>query len=430
MFVDPILVVGAGPAGVSAAVTLAEAGRPVVLVEQRDRPGGAIHRQPAAGAVAHVPRPRRHRRGWGELSQRLAAAGDRIERRWSSLFAGVDASGRALVEDRAARRLELLRPGGIVLALGAIERVLPFPGWELPGVMTAGGAQVLLKETGVPPAGRLLVAGNGPLPVALAAQLAAMGNAPLAVIERGQPLRPRSALGLLAAPAIATEASLYLARLLAARVPYRTGVSILAVERAGPGLSVLTERNGGQRRSYLVDRLFVHDGLRPNDVGLPATAEGEWYGILFARAGDCREVLGADAAILDGALAAGRLLARLGAGVLPSAPKPLASARAAQALLDQLFAALPPQVPDETMLCRCEARRIADLRQFPAEAGGRELRLGGRFGMGACQGRFCAQNTAALRGLDPPDLAGSSAPTPRWPLRPLSIAALVRGSEP
>ena len=187
----PILVIGGGPAGASAAATLAESGLPVLLIEQRDQLGGAIHRQPAAGSENPIWRPARHRRSWAALMARLRASAGRIEMKTETIFLGVDGEGRFLFDDRRADRVFAHRPRAAIIAVGAVETIRPFPGWELPGVMTVGGAQVLLKETGRPPEGPILVAGSGPLLPALAAQLARAGNPPVAVLERGRPLRAR-----------------------------------------------------------------------------------------------------------------------------------------------------------------------------------------------------------------------------------------------
>src|SRR6478609_10923332 len=175
----PVLVVGGGPAGVAAAVTLAEAGLRVLLIEQRDRLGGAIHRQPAPGAPRIWRGPARRQRNWTELTSRLERAAARIELRTCSVFLGVDGAGRFLFEDRRVGQVFARRVRAAIVAVGAVERIHPFEGWELPGVMTAGGAQVLLKETGRPPEGPILVAGSGPLLPALAAQLAKAGNPPI-----------------------------------------------------------------------------------------------------------------------------------------------------------------------------------------------------------------------------------------------------------
>ncbi|MCT4495633.1 oxidase, partial [Bosea minatitlanensis] len=140
-------------------------------------------------------------------------------------------------------------------------------------------------------------------------------------------------------------------------------------------------------------------------------------------AGDGREALGADAALLDGRRAALQLLARLGAGAaeLAGLESRLERARRVQAALAQALRSEPVEPAPETLICRCEGRSYADLQALDGDASAREIRLMGRFGLGACQGRFCGPMIAALRGRPVP-----AASPPRWPLRPVSVAALAR----
>ncbi|MGO4170729.1 FAD-dependent oxidoreductase [Bosea sp. TAF32] len=420
MHKGPVLVVGGGPAGASAAAAIAEAGLPVMLVEQRDQLGGAIHRQPAAGEN-HVWRPARHRRNWTELTARLRGSAERIEVRTQTVFLGVDGEGRFLFDDRRAGHVFAHRPRGAIIAVGAVETICPFPGWELPGVMTAGGAQVLLKETGRPPEGPILVAGSGPLLPALAAQLAKAGNPPVAVLERGRPWRAARALARLAASwAPMAEAAAYAATLAISRVPYRCGAVVTRAEPDGPGLKVGI-RVGETQDTLRVRHLLIHDGIAPNRTGIPLPAPDAAVPVLLA--GDGREALGADAALLDGRRAAMQMLARLGlAGTDASqVQRGLQRARGFQAALGQALHSEPVVPAPETVICRCEGRSCADLAALADDASPREIRLMGRFGLGACQGRFCGPMIAALRDRPLP-----AATPPRWPLRPVSVAALAR----
>ncbi|KFC71673.1 Opine oxidase subunit A (Octopine oxidase subunit A) [Bosea sp. LC85] len=415
----PILVVGGGPAGASAAATLAEAGLRVLLVEQRDQLGGAIHRQPALGAAHTVHAPARHRRNWAELARRIDAAGSRIELHTGTVFLGVDGDGRHLFDDRATGRVVARTIRAAVIAVGAVEKIHPFEGWDLPGVMTAGGAQVLLKETGVPPTGPTLVAGTGPLLLAVSAQLAKAGNPPVAVLERGRPwLRVNALLQMVGAGQQLAEAASYAATLLSHWVPYRTGTDILSVREDAAGLEVRVRRSGSVH-SLRARHLLVHDGIEPNRVGIPIPDPEAAVPVVLA--GDGREILGADAAILDGRRAACMILARLGLR-LPDAQVEarLKAARNVQAAISNMFRSALPEPTPETLICRCEARRLSDFRSLPDDASAREIRLMGRFGMGVCQGRFCGSTIAALRGEAVPSVI-----PPRWPLRPVSLAALA-----
>lgn len=425
-----VLVVGGGPAGVAAAVDLAGMGLSVVLADQRDQLGGAVHRAYAGTGHSPVKRNAHHLRNWQSLMQQVSQVGDRLSLQLQSVFLGVEGNGRYLLDDRVAGRVCSVRPKAVVLALGGVERVLPLPGWELPGVTTAGGMQVQLKETGEAPKGPILVAGSGPLPLALAAQLAAAGNPPLAVLERGQPFRaalsqPGAAFnGLRSLPHV-MEALGYAKRLLQSGVPYRTGCTVTAIESTPDGLRVATVNRHGKNQVYELAHLALHDGLDVNQTGLPPQSTS---GVPVVWAGDCREVLGADAAISDGRQAALQVAKALGYLCNDvNFEATLQSARRMQAALRTLYQAPAPSVTPETVICRCEGLRASSFEALKGAASPHEIRLVGRFAMGACQGRFCAraaQDMAAQSGV-PFELSALHGSTPRWPLRPVSVAALA-----
>lgn len=425
-----VLVIGAGPAGMAAAAELARLGLSALLVEQRDQMGGAIYRRFAGGAACPVPLPSHHRRHRDALAQGVADAGSRVVPMLESVLIGLDRDGRFLIDNRRSGRVVGVRPKAVILALGTVERVLAREGWELPGVLTAGGMQVQLKETGEAPQGAILLAGNGPLLLALAAQLAGAGNPPVAVLERAQPLAAALRHGTAAFNALRClpnimEVMLYGSRMLHARVPYRTGWTVLSIRATAAGLVVLSRHHSGKYQEYQVRHLALHDGLIPNTTGLP---EADATHGCIVRAGDCREVLGAQAAITDGRRAAQTVARQLGQTAQdPQLEQAIAVARRTQGALAQLFQA-PPVVPSaNTVICRCEGLRRADFEQLRVAGSARELRLVGRFGMGACQGRFCARTVSELArssGIEF-DSAELNGEVLRWPLRPVSLSALA-----
>ena len=424
------LVIGGGAAGVSAAVELARAGLRVELAELRASLGGAYHRQSAGATSAAATRGRRQ---WSRLTADLSHVG--IAPRLRHAFLGIDTDGLGLLDDREAGQVRIVRARALVVATGAVERILPRPGWQLDGVMTAGGLQMLLKETGEAPPGDILIAGNGPLNIALAADLARLGRPPLAVVEAGDPFaRPGPALRIAAFPGLIAEASRHLARTVLARTAWLRGSTVAAIERDGSRLAVSVEdRHGGSRRIH-ADIVALHDGIRPNNFGLPALSNRE---PIVVRAGDCREVLGIRAAEADGVAAAAEVVAMLSGRASGRASAEVTRQRHAQAVLAELFRPVndpagPAGLPDETVLCRCECRTAGDLRALlagPDPIGMREIKLNGRFGMGVCQGRYCAESVGAFVAAERPDIAAAPLSRDRWPTRPVSISALTGPEE-
>lgn len=428
-----VLVIGGGPAGMSAALEAARSGLAVELVEQRESLGGAIYRQPVE-AVDAIPQSAGARSRWAALSQAFQNAA--IPVRFGSVFLGVDGHGCVLVEDRRQGAVECLSPRAVVLATGAVEHVYSRPGWQFAGVSTAGGLQLMMKETGCAPRGTVLLAGSGPLLIAVAAQMARLGNPPLAIVESGDPYRRiMPGLGMLGFPGLLAEALGYLKDVHLHRVPWLRGSRLVRIEREGERFSAVVRTADGKQRIFVCDRIGLHDGIRPNDYGLPHSSSQTAVGPVIVRAGDCREALGAIAAEADGRRAARVAVQGMdGSHAVYSAQVDRQSR--AQALLSRLFAPIEghsalDDIVDDTVLCRCEGKTVGDLRNLCQRADaltGREVKHNGRFAMGACQGRFCAANAAALmarfKAETPPptadDLTGR-----RWPARPVSIGALV-----
>lgn len=409
-----VLVVGAGLAGLGAALELARGGHRILMVDQAQAAGGAIHRQPLAGRRS-IARDAEHRR-WRALMSELEAAGGAIELRTATRFGGMDHTGEVLLTGAAPC---FVRPKAVILATGAREAVQPRPGWTLPGVMTVGAIQTHLKTQAAPPSGSILLAGSGPLLLATAAQLCALDHPPIAVIEAGRPFaHPFAALRL--PPSYIAEAAGYLRRLAVARVPILTGSHVTRISGDPEGLTVDIEGRG-TRRQLSCRLLGLHDGIRPNDAGLPETAP-----IPLLRLGDCREALGARAALADGRDGGRRLAAELAGTPLPAMSGTVKRQRQAQRVLARLYdndgASRLAALPGDTVLCRCEMRTLDDLRALGPKPTDRMLRLDGRFSMGPCQGRFCAEWVQQLAGREtsPPRIGAT-----RYPSAPIAVADLL-----
>lgn len=414
---DRILVVGAGPAGLSAAASLAKAGERVIVVDQAPGIGGAVYAQNRTDPAMAPAQAREFR----SLLKAVSQHGNRIDIRCATSFIGLDYKGKAMIA--GAGRL-LFRPRALILATGAREIVRPRPGWTLPGVTTVGAIQVALKSSGRPPRGTVAIAGSGPLLYALGAQLALAGNAPRAIFDAAQPFRHPGAALRLPMPVI-REAAGYVMTLIRQRVPILAGTQLLSIEAEDGKLRLTTNRTG-DFHTLRVDCLGLHDGLACNDYGVPGDAD-----IPVASAGDCRQVLGRFAAVKDGKRAAAEILGRLRPGELRPPPPSLAPEEAAQARLERMFAQaggpLLHELPGDTIICRCENRSLADLNDLkPAERTVRTLRLNGRFGMGACQGRFCLDWVATLAaGRE----CAATVRGRRWPVRPVSIDDMLNATD-
>ena len=409
MLKPQVLVVGAGLAGLATAVELARAGIPVRVVDQAPTLGGAIHRQPLPGIRSMSSSAQSKR--WSTVIANVETQSSAITFHFNTRFGGIDHSGAALLTGAHAA---LIRPRAIVLALGATEAVQPRPGWTLPGVMTAGAIQTRIKTIAEPPAERVILAGSGPLLLAVGAELCRLGRPPIAIIEASRPLSHLSAFRLPLNYLV--EAAGYLVTLLQARVPLIFGAHLTQISKTGEGLVAEVETNKGMRH-YRADIIGLHDGIRPNDTGI---TESNVLPIL--RAGDCREALGARGAWADGVFGGQTLAASLLGLVAPLPSREIKSERAAQNLLAKIYAhkgaTRLSYLPVDTIICRCENRSLGYLLSLGTAPTDRELRLDGRFGIGSCQGRFCAEWVRKLKApLEPAPRIGAA----RWPTHPIAI---------
>lgn len=439
-----VLVVGAGPAGIAAGTAAAEAGASVILLDERATPGGQFHKLPAEGqAIERADGKWREARA---LHARAEAAG--VRRLQDALVWGVFAADEvaALVGGVA----HVFRPRRLVLAPGAHEAPVPIPGWTLPGVITTGGLQTLVRAQRVAPTQPIVISGAGVLNLAVADELLALGAPPAAVVDASPAAwRPR-ALALLAADAALGVSGVgILARLALGCVPLFWQSRIEAVLGDGRVEAVRIATPRGPH-TIPATTVALHQGFQP-ETGL-ARALGLRHRYLAVGAGRLETVVDdegrtsspavfavGDGAALAGsraALAKGRLAGLAVARDLGFAAPPDARVHAAllraerfQRSLARLFPPpTPPEPEDETIVCRCESVTAGRLR---AEiAGGlvslAALKKATRAGMGPCQGRFCAATVARLCPGEPGE---DSFAAPRVPVRPVPAAALMVEAE-
>jgi len=415
-----VVVVGAGPAGLAAAHAAAAAGLDVLLLDAAPQAGGQIWRARQGAAAAPV----------ADALVRLAAAGARV---LAGLRVTMVLPRRVLLVDgpQGARRIHWER---LVLATGARERLLPLPGWTLPGVFGAGGLQALVKG-GWPIRGkRVLVAGTGPLLLAAAATLRAEGAQLVGLAEEaGHASLARFAGTLARHPRKALQALRLGAALRGA--PVLRGWRLEAIEGAACVERAVLVGEGGHRRALACDAVAAGWGLVPQTelaqalgcalvqrfgaaaIAVDAAQRSSVTGVFAA--GECTGIAGVQAARLQGAIAGNAAATELGAaGVDASGLRTrlarehaFAAAVAATFPMPRDWAA---RLRDDTLVCRCEDVPWSALRGQPDL---RAAKLATRCGMGHCQGRLCHDTLAAV-------MHWSLLPQ-RAPLTPMPLATLL-----
>jgi NADPH-dependent 2,4-dienoyl-CoA reductase/sulfur reductase-like enzyme len=455
-----VAIVGAGPAGLMAAVEAHRRGARVTLIDEAPRPGGQIYRQPHPnidpGALIPPGEAARKDAVLGAFSQ---IAGDIDYRAETTAYAAFPGPELHIADEEGSAAL---RPDTLVLATGVSERAVPFPGWTLPGIMYAGGLQALLKEHGVVPPGRIMIVGAGPLPVAVAAQLVRAGAEVVGVaLLRGMTSMLRHPLALWHGRDIVGEGMAYLDTLKRAGVPVVKGWRPVRAE-GGESVESLTlarvDRQGspvnGTERRFPVDAVGMNFGFTANSelARMAGAAErydverGGWLPVMdaFGRtdapcvfvAGDGAGLRGAPNAAVEGriigaaaAAAAGGVSDDLGSemrSALAERRRHLAFQKAVGETLLLPQGLWWPLHRDMTV-CRCEcvtAGRILDAAVARWDDSLDAVKRNTRAGMGLCGGRSCLRAVAEYSFEADP-----AAMRARPPARPVTIGALANRDE-
>lgn len=454
-----VVVVGAGPGGLRAALAAARAGAQVTLVDSSGRPGGQYFKQPAA--EFRIPEPSRRQREGLALWRQLMEAGVRFLPE-TVVWGAFEGNLLALHGSQAP---PFLTAQAIVLATGAYDRPVAFPGWTLPGVMTAGAAQVLLKEQQILPGKRILLAGTGPLQVVLAAELARAGADVVAVLEGAriftESLRHIGVLwGQWQRLVEGLSSRLTLSR---RGVAFRPGWGIVeALGRDQVEAATIARLDQdwrpipGSEETLACDTLCLGYGFIPsNTLARLMGAEQEWRPDLGGEVprrdrhmqtsvpglyavGDGAGIGGGPLALLEGEIAGVAAAARTGHGadgaekVIRRLDPMLARERRFQGMYGALFTpgrGLYEWSRDDTILCRCEEVTQGDVRRAAALGAdsANEVKAITRCGMGDCQGRMCSHLVARCiaRETGRP-VAEVGLFRPRPPIVPVPVSELGR----
>jgi thioredoxin reductase len=460
-----LVIVGAGPAGLAAAIEAARAGLEVVVVDENPKEGGQIFRQlPEEFSVADPATLGKEQRRGKALFSELSGLPIRFLH---------NATAWGVFDDRVLeivhqRRSFPLSGQAVILATGAYDRPVPLPGWTLPGVLTVGGAQTLLKSQRILPGRRILMAGTGPLLLVVASQLVEAGAEVAAVVEAVPAYKLLPHVGALArAWSITRDGIGYRWNVLRARVPWIAPSILVRIEGEQEVERAVVARADthwrpvpGGERAFEVDTVCIGYGLLPSvelarifgcafrydpvaDAWLPERSkvfETTVPGVFTV--GDGAGIGGAVVAAEEGRIAGLEVACRLREAERPKLMERMAAARGRlerlarfRAAMDQVYRIRPglhELATAETILCRCEEVRVREIEEAVAE-GVRALdplKAWTRAGMGPCQARMCGAPTAHwLARLTGAEVAELGCYRVRPPVKPVPIEALVAHAE-
>lgn len=438
----------------AAAIESAKRGCRVTVLDEAALPGGQIYRQSTSS-----PKPQEYAEP-AEVARKKSLL-DEYARVQHSIDYRPGVAVYAIFGNREVHlaqgdRTEVLQPDTIVLATGVRETAIPFPGWTTPGVMYAGGAQSVLKAQGVLPGQRVVVAGCGPLPMVVAAQiLRAGGKVEVLAILNPMAGTLRNIVGLWHGRQIVSEGLRYLQTIRRAgvtRLPRHVVTRALGGKRLEAVVLSKVERNGkpivGTEREIACDLLALNYGFTANsELAAMAGAQlkfertgGGWVPVAdrFGRtsvdgifvAGDCAGLRGALVAETEGRIvgaAAAGASSEAELGELLKRRKNWQSFQAAVRTTFDVPAGLWSLVTDDTIVCRCENVKLAQIREaFQAgHVTPNAVKKNARPGMGWCSGRTCLRAIGELSEYHT-GVAQAEAMTARPMARPVSFAALSR----
>lgn len=416
-----VVIVGAGPAGIRAAQTLLAHGVKPCLVDEAPRGGGQIYRR----------QPANFRRSAQQLYGFEASKAESVHRTVDELATQIDYRPETLVWNAENGRLDTLSNGRsgvvdysrIIVATGATDRILPVPGWTLPGVYSLGAAQIALKYQGCAIGERVAFCGSGPLLYLVAYQYAKAGAKVVAVLDSAPfSAQCRALPALVGQPGTLAKGMYYRSWLTAHGIPVHQGATLERIDGELRVGSIVWRQGQRQQRLECDAVAFAHALRSETQLADLLACEFHWSELNRAwlplrdgagrstvdgvyLAGDGAGIMGADAAEMAGERAALALLEDSGNKVDSARGKHLEQKLAAiQRFRHGLETAFPfpanwaAEAPDELIICRCEEVSAGEVRTVVDEGHWELNRVKAhcRVGMGRCQGRMCGAAAAEI----------------------------------
>lgn len=441
----------------AAAIDCAKAGASVVLLDEQARPGGQIYRaiQADGHPLGDIFGPD-YLRGATLVD---ALDNTKLKHITEATIWRVDPDKTVFWSQRG--KAEQLKAQRIILATGALERSFPFPGWTLPGVMTAGASQILLKTASIAPKQAIMV-GTGPLLYLLAAQLINAGAKPAAIVDTQTPkqylLASRYAINALKGHKYITKGLKLLRQIRKAEVAHYTQATDIyahSKDDSKDKVEQLSFRSGGKEIILPATTVLSHIGVIPNvQLSRAMGLEHDWDPVQHcwrprldkhnntslsgvAIAGDSGGIGGALVAEYQGQLVATEALHALGyldrtqwQQRTQTLKQVIQQESTIRPFLDTLYA--PPQQaltpPDNTIVCRCEEVTAGEIRHHARNQsnGINQIKTYTRCGMGPCQGRYCGQTVAEIIADETrTDIAEVGYYRIRHPIKPLKLGELA-----
>ncbi len=420
-----IAVIGAGPAGLSAAACAAEQGANTLLLDEQNSLGGQIYRHIELSSDLQKQRLGPDYASGSEVSKRFVQSGAvhlPQARVWS-----LSSSGEIGISRKQSATMVQARQ--TIIATGALERPIPFPGWDLPGVMHAGAGQILFKAHQIVPSKDVVLAGSGPLLLLLAWQYLQVGLKVQAILDLTPKANHINAIKQLPSALLASQylrkGLYYRWQLHKAGIPIISGVKQMRAN-GHKHISSVSFFKDGEHKSLETEHLLVHFGVIPNtNLSMAAGCQHHWDdaqqcwrptlnkwgqssnpGIFIT--GDGASIAGAKSAAYSGEIAAIQALFTLGKITIKQRDElalllqvSLKKDKRIRPFLESYFripASAFAEVPEETTICRCEEVTAGQIHKTIADGhiDSNQVKFLTRCGMGPCQGRQCGQAVAHI----------------------------------